>query len=544
MTRSDPSSSFLANLLLVLGSLLFTGLLIGLLEGTLRLLDIGPPASSRLGFQQIELPVLEPAVRADGTEVWRTRDPRHPYQSLPRATDASQLRVFTFGASATAGLGFSPNVAFSRGLERTIERAHPQLTPEVVNLGLVGISSGQVAQLVADVCRSYAPDVLVVYSGNNEFLELHAEKYAEAQATVTSRALDLLLGTRLYQVTQQVLGRGPSDPSLADRELSRDDFELARDTLLREVEVTPDEILGVIDRYEENLDEIARTAVAEGIPLVLMTVGSNWRWLGREDLPADWIDDLLGDAAPLDRARLERADRALAQELDSSVPSRRHEWLFRRAVVAEGLGDFDSARANYRAAMNEDPHLRRALDAMNERVAAVAERHGAILVDTVDHLARSAEHGIVGFDEYFDHVHLTPRGAERVAAALFDGLLTAGVVPNPDRFDPAAHLSERLTWLRDLEHDVLDVTEWLGLGFEPGQVADRDLWKYDRMVLGLDAHAEIPADRLRALVYRGNAASFRRRGGADAERDYRAALELEDDPAIRRNLDRLLARGE
>ena len=67
-----------------------------------------------------------------------------------------------------------------------------------------------------------------------------------------------------------------------------------------------------------------------------------------------------------------------------------------------------------------------------------------VLEDTVDRLAQSAERGIVGFDEYFDHVHFTPRGAERAAAALFDALLEAGLLPTPERFDSAAHLSERL----------------------------------------------------------------------------------------------------
>jgi hypothetical protein len=86
------------------------------------------------------------------------------------------------------------------------------------------------------------------------------------------------------------------------------------------------------------------------------------------------------------------------------------------------------------------------------------------------------------------------------------------------------------------------VEEWLGFGFDPAGIHDRDLWKYDRLLEALDRRlAEDPRD-LAALVYRGNAHYFRRDGGPEAARDWRAALALApDDPAIRANLARLVA---
>jgi hypothetical protein len=81
----------------------------------------------------------------------------------------------------------------------------------------------------------------------------------------------------------------------------------------------------------------------------------------------------------------------------------------------------------------------------------------------------------------------------------------------------------------------------MGVGEDPGaQISDRDLWKYDRLVGQLDETLETDDGNALALVYRGNASYFRANGAADAERDYRAALALRpDDPAVRRNLERL-----
>jgi tetratricopeptide (TPR) repeat protein len=311
--------------------------------------------------------------------------------------------------------------------------------------------------------------------------------------------------------------------------------------LISEIEMQPEEIEEITDGYEQSIDEIARAAGETATPLVLMTVAANWEWRGREDLPADWLDELVPPDGTSEPARYRRAVDLLAEKIASSPPGERSEWQFKRAAAAEALGDYATARREYRAAMNSDPHLRRALDSMADRVRGVAERREVALVDVIEHLSRHAEHGIVGFDEFYDYVHFTPRGALLVAAAAFEELVAAGIVPEPDDFDLDAFVRDRLAYLAELRVDPLEVREWLGFGFDPAGIHDRDLWKYDRFVNALDERIEARPDDVRARVYRGNAAAFRIDGAAQAARDYRAALEIADDPAIRANLDRLLA---
>lgn len=520
------------------GSVLMSLLLIVALEGVLRLIGLGEPDAahaSRLKYQQIYLPILEPAVRADGTPVLVTADSRLPHQSIVADEPANALRIFTFGGSATAGLGFSPNVTFARHLERMLEEAYPDRAVEVVNLGIVAIAARQVEVLVKHVVTSYEPDAVVVYSGNNEFLEVHAEKYAEARATAGTKIRDALLQTHLYRLVDRVVRGAPKAPSLAEPGFSRDDLRMTQDEVIQDVKMTPREIEAINADYGETIGRIADTAVATDTPIVLMTVGSNWKWRGREDLPDDWASEygVRGEAL---LARLE-------EETAKADPDDRWEIRFKRAVAAESLGRFDLARAEYRASMNSDPHLRRALDAMADEVRDVARDRGLPLVDTIDVLGADADHGIVGHDAYYDYVHFTPRGAIVVAAALFGELVRSGVLPATD-YDAVHYARERIALETSLGEDLLDVTQWLGFGFDPATIHDRDLWKYDRMVASLDERiAADPAD-WRALVYRGNARAWERRGGADAAADYRAALAVDgaDEAAIRRNLDWLESR--
>jgi tetratricopeptide (TPR) repeat protein len=495
-----------------------------------------------LKYQQVFPPLLSPAIRPDGTPILRTHDRRLPYQAILRDPPDDAITIAMFGGSAMAGLGFSPNVTIARHLERMLRRAFPDRVVQVLNFGIVALSSKQVKVLVADVCKRYDVDLVVVYSGNNEFLEIHAEKYAQAHASWATRLGDPLAQTNLYRLANRALRGLTRQPSLAAQDLSQEDLRLTQRAIVQDIEMTEAEKDGVVRGYRANREEVADAATVSGTPLILMSVASNWKWHGREDLPVNWLDDLLGAAVAAGPEREARASERIAQELASSPPSERHEWLFRRAVLAESLGDFEAARSSYRAAFNEDPHLRRALDAMNEQVARVALRPGVEFVDTVAFLAQRATNGIVGFDEFYDYVHFTPRGAVLVAEELFDSIRRAGILPIPSSFDAAEYAREEIEWLANLVEDEFAVDRWIGFGFDRSQIADRDLWKYDRLSQEFDGRIEKDPEDVSALVYRGNASYFRIDGAAAAARDYRAAIELAPgERSIRANLDRLLA---
>lgn len=538
--------SLATNLALLLGSVAFALLLLGALEGGLRLLGLGAPdpaRSSRLRYQHVELPIFAPGTRRDGTPVLRSADPRLPHQSILERKAQDSLRVFVFGESAVAGLGFSPNVTFVRELERMLRRAAPAKTLEVVNLGIVALASAQVRLLVAEVCRRYEPDAVVIYTGNNEFLEIHAAKYATARGSALARVRDALLETHLYRVVGRALGSRPrplSGAGLADEER-----RVTENVLIQEVELSSEEIAGIVDAYEENVEAMTRAAARAGVPAFLMTVASNWRWRGREDLPPDWLDALVGPTQSGEaRPRLGRALELLNERVAAAPARERAEWLYRRATVHEALGDLAAARDDFRSAMNEDRHFRRTLDAENARVRAVAARSGATLVDVVALLEGEAEHGIIGFGEFYDYVHFTPRGSVLVAGELFRALQRAGLVPAAQGFDPEAHLRERLRRLAELREDPLAVEDFMGFGDDPARIADRDLWKYERTLRELDARLAADPRDFRALVWRGDASWFRIDGAAEAERDWRAALEIDPGSApVRANLERLLAEG-
>ncbi|MCZ6596712.1 MAG: hypothetical protein O7B99_03645 [Planctomycetota bacterium] len=516
-------------------------LLVGL-EVALRVVGVGgfdESRASRLKYQQIFLPVMPRATRTDGVEVFRTTDPRLPYQAVPVEKAEGTLRVFTFGGSAMAGLGFSPNVTIARHLEQMLARAMPARTVEVVNLGLVALPSKKVKLLVFDVLERYDPDVVVVYSGNNEFLEIHSRKYAEANAGFGQKLRWFMTDTSLYRLVRPAKAYESSAQPLSTRDLAQNDERVAHSRIIRDVEMSADEIAAIHDGYERNLGEIARAAREAGVPAILMTVAANWEWRGREDLPDSWAEEVVPAAG---EGRDEEYWRAVVGRIDTELAhsdaKSRHEWLHRRALANEALGETEDAARDHRAAMNADPSLRRATDDFAERVRSAAREEGARLVDSIEILAAASPDGVVGFDAFYDYVHLTPDGALLLAGAVFEELGSLGLLPPDTGLVPGDYLAERRLELERAEADPWFVLAWMGVGsdLEAG-IAARDLWKYDRMLGELDAALADDPNDVAALVYRANAAFFRPDGARDAERDWHAAAELRPDrDEIRANL--------
>jgi len=499
--------------------------------------------TSRLLYQQVFTPLLAPVIVPDGTRTLATTDGRLPFQWVAADKPAAALRVFVFGGSATAGLGYSPNVTFARELERQLAAAYPERDVEVVNFGIVALASAQVLTIVRDAVTAGAPDWVIVYAGNNEFLELHSEHFA-ALGRNTPQAL--AHAVRNSRIARLLTRPKPLDPraveaSISTRAIARSQERVEHRELMANVNVRPAEESAVFARYEANLAAMAEAARALGARVILAAPAVNWRWRGIEDRPANWIAALLATSeaeahSPKGLARaLDVLDAAVAGADPKSLWERLHE----RAEVRAMLGDPEGARADYRESMNADPHRRRALDSQTQMARRAAEKSGALHFDAVAALERRAPNGIVGFEHFYDYVHPTPEGCMLLAEALFTAMADVEGPPAA-AFDLARHGAQRRDLLAQTARDFLDVKEFLGIGDDVRRLSSRDLWKADRCWDELDARIAADPTDADAYCWRGNFHFFQRDGAVAARADYERSLALRPDPTVESNLARLL----
>jgi lysophospholipase L1-like esterase len=381
------------------------------------------------------LPLFRPATRSDGTAILQRRDAPVSFEERKAPNG---MRVFVLGESSVIGFPFGTEFAFPAFLQQRLQQAFPDRRVEVVNCGVPGIASWQVRQ-IADEIAAYQPDVVIVYTGHNDWIIPGPEA-----VDPLSRHLS---GLRLYQlavVWNDALRRwwyGPIDEGrLRDK---GEAFGSLRDRARGRSTLTKREREWTAARYADNLRAIVARAQSAGARVLLASLGQNL-----SDFPpgaSRHRPGLSGAERDRWRAEVEAADRlrragdcpgALAH-LDQAlaIDARPALVQYARGKCLEALGRFDEARAAYVLASDLDEAPLGAPSQFNTILFAVARETGAEFVDVAGALDRRSEHGLVGSELFVDHVHPTVEGHFEIARALAAALGSADTgdrAPSPE----------------------------------------------------------------------------------------------------------------
>jgi tetratricopeptide (TPR) repeat protein len=418
------------------------GLVLGVLEAGFRALEW--VRESRVAVENPYIravnvhPAFEPAV-VDAEEFYV----RTPHQLLPRwphftaHKDANTFRIFCLGGSAAMGWPHPGEWAYPALLQRKLERLYPQRRFEVINAAGNTYASYRV-KIVFDEVLGYEPDAIVVYSGNNEFLEnvLYRPPGPDVPASgeggrLAQSALARFVGTRLANLPCKRVVDVESYGN-RDQVANRLSFAFGRASKLRS---DPEQYRTVVDHYVYNLEALVAEGRRQGVPVVLATVPVNLRdWRPNASMHGDLGDD--------EQRGLEDALRTGILALDAQRFDAAQHFLERAAAIDPGVADtwFDLGRARLGAgrAGGAEQAFRRALaldgypfrSLFGEQVRKVAQRTGAPLADLSAAIARESEYGLPGFDRMLDYVHPTASSNEIIAQEVLATLLRAGLLPD------------------------------------------------------------------------------------------------------------------
>lgn len=544
------------------GMAAMTLLMLVVAEGAFRLAGFpkADPDQSVLYYQQISLPLFHPETLADGTEVFRANDERLGSQQFLLKKTPQTYRVFAFGGSATNGLGYSPNVTFTRYLRDFLSNIYPEVNVEVINVGIIGFSTKQEKALVKHVQQEYAPDLLVFYAGNNEFLELHARMFMDRKLNAHVLAMqDRLNRSFLYRGLKQGIQRAAeARKSQQGREDNFAKFAFSESELTAGLHITASEYAYVEKRYAENIKEVVDSSVHA--PVLLMTVASNLRWNDPDDQSPQWLQHYLaGHGQEVSLANPENAEAQLLkalellqkeeQSLASQAGSKAFSLIekegidavhFRLGKVYEALGNRERARQEYELARDLDKRSRRALGVFNQailKLKPLTQTHPNLkIIDTEAALAAHVPSGIIGYETFYDYVHFSPMGAQRMAEVIGRSLVADGFmirrlakrfrVTQEVPFDYEAYIQQAAVRLESRKIDYPEVDEWVGFNFDKSDVASVNLFKFREGVASLEKMAELGRMDPWIYTYLGNAHFFRLAEDEKAIKNYRQALKL------------------
>ncbi|MEM7052208.1 MAG: tetratricopeptide repeat protein [Acidobacteriota bacterium] len=425
---------------LVVVGLLSPLLVLALLEGVLVLAGVGEAPLGEdplVGFAPGS-DLFVAATADDGRDIWRTNPRKLTFfnpQEFDRPKATGTYRVFTLGGSTTAGRPYDHRVAFGAWLGHYLAAAAPERRFEVINAGAISYASYRVALLMQELER-YQPDLFVLYTGHNEFLE--ERSYGELKA-----------GNRALQGARAWLARRRFASLL--RPAQGDDAE--RVTLGAEVETKLDGWTGleryrrddaleasVVEHFDLNLDRIIAIARRAGADIVVVDPIANVKDFspfkaepgeGLAPSARQRFDELLGRAgAALAEGRSGEA-RSLLEDAVGLDERHAEGWfLFGQALFAEG--DHEAARAALLKAKDEDVAPLRALESIHQRLAAAAERNGVPWIPLREMIETESRerfgHDLLGDEFLQDHVHPALAVHRRLAAEILDWLVREGQV--------------------------------------------------------------------------------------------------------------------
>jgi len=372
------------------------------------------------------------------------------------------LRVICLGGSTTAGFPYEVNATFPFQLQYRLRNALLDHYVEVVNLGISAVNSFTVRDLMPEVLQA-DPDVIVVYMGHNEFYGAYgaASSISFTQNPSLVRAHFALKGYRVYQLLNDVI-RGAGG-LFADTETNASLMQrLAED---RTIEKNDAVFRAGVRNFEENLSAIVEMARADTVTVILSTLVSNLadqRPFVSADFSAPAVREKYLRALSLrENGNTDEALQLLREvtQNDSTVADAHFEMGKTLLMKDDSL----AAREAFVRAREHDMLRFRAPEAINARIAFLAEKHNVPLADMGVVFEAASPEGIPGGTLFHEHLHPNFDGYRLMAQTFFEVMRRLQVLnpPKPIAYEPRllkqSNINDILNGYRKTRGSVTDL---------------------------------------------------------------------------------------
>jgi lysophospholipase L1-like esterase len=411
---------------IVLGLSLFV-----LVESVLVLFDIGRGADYDdpfVGFHDIH-PLFIPDAGGERFEIPKARQRFFAPESFPVRKESNTFRVFCLGGSTVQGRPFSTLTSFTTWLSLSLAEADPKRNWEVVNCGGISYASYRLVPIFKE-CLGYEPDLFIICTGHNEFLEERTYGPIKHAPPLLKAAQRTVASLRTYTLLRESLLSATSGESRS-AETAKTEMSVDADALLdyqRGIEAyhRDEEFLaGVVVHFEHNVRRMIAIAGRADIPLILIRPPSNladcppFKSEHRERLAEDELrrwDSLIERAKAHYRDDLAKSIELLHKALD--IDDRYAAIYYELGKCYQLIGQHRLARDAFVRARELDICPLRMIAPLEQALARAADDTRTPLIDAHALLVAESPFGILGGELLVDHIHPNFRGHQLIANAL------------------------------------------------------------------------------------------------------------------------------
>ena len=434
---------------LIAFSIIFCALFFLVVEGILAVFDIPKGESSQdpfVGFSSQERLFTDSVFIKNGEKIpvmmtYPDKLELFPNESFAQTKSANTLRAFCVGGSTTYGRPYSPRTSFCSWLEDFLNYVDREHQWEVINAGGISYASYRIVLLMDELIQ-YEPDLVVAYTGHNEFLERRTYSKILRLPMVLRDLGTLASRLRTYSLLNNIIGywiRGKGKAGY-DHKLSEEvnpilDQSVGPHDYTRDDEQKKD----VVAHFRFNLTRIIRLARSVDSKVILVTPASKLRYEApfksqhRADLGKPALEEWIRNYEwALELVRQKEFEEALIHILNAETLDPRYAHTFAlKGDILFALRRYGEAKMAYRRAIDEDVCPLRAITPLRTAVMDIGHEMNVPVVDFDSIISERSPEGITGEELFLDHVHPTIEGHKILALEILDEVIRSGLVRSP-----------------------------------------------------------------------------------------------------------------
>ena len=404
-----------------------------------------------VGFNNLQ-PTFVLSGDGSNYEVPRARLKFFAAESFPAKKPAGAKRVFCLGGSTVQGRPFSIPTSFTTWLELALNAVDSSAEWDVVNCGGISYASYRLVPLMQE-CLQYEPDLFIVCTGHNEFLEDRTYADIRDQSPLLAVPHQWLSRLSSYHAYRNVLlNLKGNDAQATPENVLKSDVDAFLDyhNGLAAYHRDRQWQRGVVRHFDLNLRRLVTVAAQAEVPLLFVLPTSNladqlpFKSQHRNDLTPDELaefDRLLGEAHSLMRGQPQQALDRLQQA--RAIDPEFAELRYHLGRLHEARQQFEEARAEFIAARDEDICPLRMISPLDDVLRNVSEETETALLDAHGLLEAQSRTGILGGKLLVDHVHPSIEGHQQIALSLMKHLAAQGRVTLPDEWESRVNAAFR-----------------------------------------------------------------------------------------------------